>query len=159
MISHPEIICLWQFLHLYLLVNLLPPPPPCHEGLKPSWPPATSSSESLMTQKEVKSWPANLQGVKTGYNPLYSGGPGPVSPPTSQDVPPLLDFPSDGLMSDIHNITFDLKEHGLGSLYSEASSLEAVPVSRIVSTRFVSIWSSLMNHRGMNSRKARACMP
>ena len=116
-----------------LNLSLLPPPPPCTEGLKPSWPPATSA-DSLMSQKEVKSWPANLQGVKTGYNPLYSGGPGPVSPPTSQDVPPLLDFPSDGLMSDIHNITFDLKEHGLGSLYSEASSLEAVPVSRIVST-------------------------
>ena len=116
-----------------LNLNLLAPPPPCNDGLKPPWPPATSS-DSLMTGKEVKSWPANLQGVKTGYNPLYSGGPGPVSPPTSQDVPPLLDFPSDGLMSDIHNITFDLKEHGLGSLYSEASSLEAVPVSRIVST-------------------------
>lgn len=114
-----------------LNLNLLPPT---------SWQPATSS-ESLLPSKEVKSWPAHLQpqtnshGVKSGYNPLYSGGPGPVSPPTSQDVPPLLDFPSDGLMSDIHNITFDLKDHGLASLYSDSSSLEAVPVSRIVSTQ------------------------
>ena len=36
-------------------------------------------------------------------------------------------------MSDIHNITFDLKDHGLASLYSD-SPMEAVPVSRIVST-------------------------
>ena len=112
-----------------LNLNLLPPS---------SWQP-TSCSDSLLPGKEVKSWPAHLQpqtnsqGVKSGYNPLYSGGPGPVSPPTSQDVPPLLDFPSDGLMSDIHNITFDLKDHGLASLYSD-SPMEAVPVSRIVST-------------------------
>ena len=111
-----------------LNLTLLPPS---------SWQPGCE--DPGLPSKEVKSWPAHLQpqtnsqGGKSTYNPLYSGGPGPVSPPTSQDVPPLLDFPSDGLMSDIHNITFDLKDHGLSSLYSD-SPMEAVPVSRIVRT-------------------------
>ena len=71
----------------------------CNESVSKCWTP--TSSETILAPKEVKSWPANLQPMKPAHN---------TGPNYPHDPPPLLDFHPDQLMSDIQNITFDLKD-------------------------------------------------
>jgi len=122
---------------------------PCNESSK-CWQnsPGTTSADSV-TSKDVKSWNTELQSVASspvilGQHPQnneqqpkevqYSVYSAPVSPPSqSQDVPPpLLDFHSEQLMSEIQNMTFDLKDHGISltsQLYPENTPTSSLPSS------------------------------
>jgi len=127
---------------------------PCNDNSK-CWQnsPGSSSAENV-TSKDVKSWNTEFQSLASspiilGQHPQsgesqpkevqYSVYSAPVSPPSqSQDVPPpLLDFHSEQLMSEIQNMTFDLKDHGI----SLASQLypENTPTSVLSSPGLVQV--------------------
>lgn len=119
---------------------------PCNDNSK-CWQnsPGSSPAENV-TSKDVKSWNTEFQPLASspiilGQHPQsnesqpkevqYSVYSAPVSPPSqSQDVPPpLLDFHSEQLMSEIQNMTFDLKDHGIsltGQLYPENTPTSAL---------------------------------
>jgi len=119
---------------------------PCNDNSK-AWQnsPANPSAENV-TSKDVKSWNSEIQPLASSPVILgqhsqsnesqskevqYSVYSTPVSPPSqSQDVPPpLLDFHSEQLMSEIQNMAFDLKDHGLAltsQLYPENTPTKAV---------------------------------
>ena len=112
-----------------LNISLLPPTSGCNET-KP-WAAGPPDTATVHSGKEpVKSWPANLQPLnKPVTNPGYS-----QSNNTHDPMPPLLDFQSDQLLSEINNITFDLKDQlsqlpQLPQLYNEPDPA----VGRIVS--------------------------
>ena len=99
-------------------------PPVATQCNDKTWSPP--SSDTLLTAKEIKSWPASLQLNKptNTANTVFSGG----CHSSHDPVPPLLDFNPDQLMTDIPNLTFDIKEQ-LPGLYSEPA---VTSVSRIV---------------------------